>query len=100
VDLFSPYWTPVAPVEAGRNRLTTAGGKQQKAKRRRGRPIDTDLKEEKRIVSAWESGKYNTYAELARELGTTKRVVKLALDRHRQRMNREKKSPRTNSSDE
>ena len=69
-----------------------------KKKSKRGRPIDTDLKADKRIFDAWQSGHFKTYAALAAELYTNKREVELVIDRHRRRLEREAHGRRTNSS--
>lgn len=56
--------------------------------KRRGRPADTDAKEDERIYTAWKTGHYRTYAELAAELRLNKRDVGLAIDRHEKRQKR------------
>jgi len=58
---------------------------------KRGRPVDTDLKADERIMEAWSTGGYNTCEQLAKALGKKKRDVKLALDRHRKRCARRPK---------
>jgi hypothetical protein len=55
---------------------------------RRGRPADTNQKEDRRVADAWRSGAYATYEDLARALNKTKREVELALDRDRKRRNK------------
>ena len=55
-------------------------------KRKRGRKLDTDLKEEKRIADAWQNGQYKTFEECGRALGKTKREIHLAIDNHRHRL--------------
>jgi hypothetical protein len=75
---------------AGENETTAGPGK-------RGRPADSDPNEDKRISDAWDSGSYKTEAELARELGITKRKVTLARDRHRKRQERAQGKRRTKS---
>lgn len=78
----------IAPLPAVLpERAEESGRCQQK---RRGRPADTDPRQDERIHDAWETATYRTYAELANELGKTKREVKLAIDRMRQRRNRSK----------
>jgi hypothetical protein len=50
-----------------------------------GRPPDTDSKKDKRIASAWSTGRHKTYEALGAELGEHPTEVKKALDRHRHR---------------
>jgi|GEM_PF-3806677 len=56
--------------------------------KRRGRKPDTDPKADQRIWEAYEGGGCKTNAECARNLNMTEREVKLARDRHRQRLKR------------
>jgi len=58
-----------------------AGPRRQK----RGRPADTDQKQDRRIVDAWKSGEYKSYEDLARALGLARRDVELACERERKR---------------
>jgi hypothetical protein len=62
-----------------------AGGKQKKLNR--GRPFDTDRKQDKRIWDAWQTRQYAKYADLARNLGMPEREVEKAIDRERKRRN-------------
>jgi hypothetical protein len=59
-----------------------------RANRRRGRPTDTDPEADKRIWEGWRTMSYKTYEELGRTLGMTGRQVRVAIDRHRQRIKR------------
>jgi len=61
-------------------------------RRRGGRPRDTDAKQDKRIADAWQTGRFAGYDDLARELGKTKRDVRMALDRHRKRAGKTRRS--------
>jgi hypothetical protein len=54
--------------------------------KRAGRPTDTDVKEDRRIATAWKTRQYESYEELAAALGKSKSEVKRALDRHRHRV--------------
>lgn len=56
-----------------------------RAKGNRGRKPDTDRNADKHIYDAWKEGHYRTYDECARDLGRSRDVVKLAVDRHRKR---------------
>lgn len=53
--------------------------------KRRGRKPDTDPKEDKRLATTWESGRYRTYAELDNEMNLPKGTSRRAVDRHRHR---------------
>ncbi|HMQ14581.1 MAG TPA: hypothetical protein PKC49_01285 [Phycisphaerae bacterium] len=53
--------------------------------KKRGRKPDTDAKADAKIVEAWNTGRYRTHEELARELGIDARYVRLAKDRQRAR---------------
>jgi hypothetical protein len=55
------------------------------SKRERGRPRDTNLKADNRIFDAWQTNRYRTYAELAKELGLPEAEVRTAIDRQRKR---------------
>jgi hypothetical protein len=66
------------------NEVAIQGGEQPK-RPGRGRPIDTSPQADAKITEAWETGRYQTYDQLAREKGITKRDVKLSIDRHRKR---------------
>jgi len=81
-------------IAAGADRDQAEPGQLEvdKPKRRKpGRPTDTDPKADKRIFDAWNTGQYKTYEDLARKLGLKKRDVKLVIDRHRRRLEREVK---------
>jgi hypothetical protein len=70
----------------GRGAEGGAGSRQRQ--RKRGRPVDTDPKADKRIFDAWSSGSYKTYEELASVLRMNKSAVESAIDRHRKRLKR------------
>ena len=57
-------------------------------RKRRGRPPMYDPKDDQRVLDAWSSGHYRNYADLARELNTTRLEVKRAIDRVRHRASR------------
>lgn len=59
--------------------------KTKKKVKRGGRKQETDPKQDRRIAEAWQTGRYARYEDLAKEEKTTKREVKLAIDRHRHR---------------
>ena len=64
------------------------------SKKKRGRPTDTDSHAaDRRIYEAWQTHQYKTYKELAREKGMDERAIRLALHRHRARLNRSKTTP-------
>jgi hypothetical protein len=65
----------VQPMEA---RSTAQGA-------RKGRPKDTDARQDRRVFDAWQTRAYRTYAELAREMHLTPKEVERALDRERKR---------------
>jgi hypothetical protein len=77
----------VAPLAAAAGNDTQGKGKPggttstAKPKRRGRKP--TNPTDTKRIYEAWATGRYRTVAELARELRTTAKDVKKALDRSR-----------------
>ncbi len=56
------------------------------ATRRRGRPIDTNRKQDWDLAVAWKSGRYETYAVLASAKGLTTKQVRRAIDRERKRV--------------
>lgn len=76
----------LARSNQAKGEVAGAGGK--KPKGRRGRLPHTDTVADRRIAEAWASGNFPTYEELARELNMKTRVVKLALERHRNRQRR------------
>jgi hypothetical protein len=78
---------------ADRNQAGTGQPEGNKGRRRRGRKPDTDPKADKRIADAWETKRFRTYAECARELRITPREVKAALDRHRKRTGSRRRKP-------
>ncbi len=55
--------------------------------KRRGRRPATDSRDDQRIVNAWDTGNFRTYADLGRELHLTTSEVRKAIDRHRKRRN-------------
>jgi hypothetical protein len=63
-----------------------------KPKKKRGRPRDTDPTADERMVDAWKTGQYPTYAALAQVQRTTKHEVEAAIDRHRHRINSRKQA--------
>lgn len=73
----------------------TVGPKGKKAERqvksKRGRKLETDPKEDKRVFEAWQTGRYRKYEDLARELRMTKDQVHNAIDRHRKRAKKPRK---------
>jgi hypothetical protein len=72
--------------ETNQGKRKTAGT--PKSKGQRGRPVDTDPTEDRRIADAWATGSYRTYEECARKLGLGdrgKHIVEAALDRERKR---------------
>jgi len=62
-----------------------------KARRRPGRPLDTDPLEDKRIADAWKTDQYRRYADLARELGKSNQAVADAIERERKRSERRRR---------
>jgi hypothetical protein len=54
--------------------------------KKRGRPVETDLSADKCIYDAWKTYRYETYADLERELKMKKGEVKHAIDRHKKRL--------------
>jgi len=61
----------------------------EKPKNKRGRPSDTNKKEDKNIFQAWETGQYENYEQLANEFHKTKYEIERIIDRHRKRLKRE-----------
>jgi hypothetical protein len=57
----------------------------QARSRKRGRPSDTNVPDDRRVSEAWETGLYESIEALARALGRPKPDVRKALDRHRHR---------------
>jgi hypothetical protein len=74
----SPAMNPAGDQKVGSNQ----------SRRKRGRPRDTNLKEDKRVFDAWQTRQHMTYADLARALGKGEREVKAAIDRERKRRER------------
>ncbi len=65
-------------------RIVATGATKQKRNSRhkvRGRPVDTNLKEDARILDAWSSGSYSTYEELGRAFHKTKYEAERIVDR-------------------
>jgi hypothetical protein len=62
-------------------------GGSSKPTAKRGRKPDPgiDPRRDERIADAWDSGQYENYADLARELAIDRREVGKAIDRHRKR---------------
>jgi hypothetical protein len=58
---------------------------------RRGRPRDTNVEADQRVYDRWQSGCYQSYQDLARELSQPRKQVAAAVDRHRKRKERERK---------
>lgn len=65
------------------------------AKRKRGRPPDTDPKEDKRIYEAWKTGQHKTKPDCDCALGLPAGTTYTACERHRKRLERRNKSRRT-----
>jgi hypothetical protein len=68
----------------------TGRGRGKRLRRKRGRPRATkkDRDRDERIVQAWKTKAYRTYADLGRELGMTRDDVARAIDRARKRPRR------------
>jgi hypothetical protein len=64
----------------------------QSRQRKRGRPVDTDVDADRRLAEAWDSKKFRTHAELAKEKGISRKEVLDALERHRSRRRRGKQA--------
>jgi hypothetical protein len=64
-------------------------------KDKRGRPADTDPKEDKRIFEAWKKRQYKTQADCDRALGLPPGATYAAVERHRKRLDRRSKRRRT-----
>jgi hypothetical protein len=63
----------------------SAQNERQKQPKNRGRKVTHDPKEDKRIVEAWGTRRYSTYAELESTLRLNNGDVKRAIDRDRKR---------------
>jgi hypothetical protein len=86
--------TDQLPSVAETEHLEGTDGKNQGGKAgKRGRPKDTDPKEDKRVYEAWITGQYAKYEDLGRELKQTKLYVKRAIDRHKKRLRDAADSP-------
>jgi hypothetical protein len=85
---------PGAPPEQGEGK-GGAGSTKPTSKRKRGRPVDTDLKRDKQIYDAWKTGRYKRQADCDRELGLSPGETYAACDRHRKRLDRRNKRRRT-----
>lgn len=55
------------------------------SRKKKARKKRSDSNKDKQIFDAWKTGRYNRYAELAREMEIDEEEVKYALDRHRHR---------------
>ena len=82
---------PTQPPPKNQSPEKTELSEKAKAKRKRGRKPDTDLKEEQRIVAAWKTGRHKTYEECASALGRTPREISRAVDNNRHRKRKERK---------
>ncbi|MHB1424910.1 MAG: hypothetical protein ACYC3I_17195 [Gemmataceae bacterium] len=67
-------------------------GPGRRQRKQRGRPRDTDVSADEKVHSAWQSGSYRSYAELASALGLPEREVGRALDRYRKRLSPRKRA--------
>jgi hypothetical protein len=77
-------WELTVEALSDPNFLSHQPGPENRARKKRGgRPVDTDKRLQKRIVEAWDTGRYKRYADLARELGLDEKTVELAIDRDR-----------------
>ncbi|MCY2987129.1 MAG: hypothetical protein NTY19_04575 [Planctomycetota bacterium] len=93
VALYAFRIVPAEPLEIiGEEKATHdsdqglgAGVERWKSARNRGRKIDSDFNEDRRIFEAWKTGRYTIKLDLARELQKSEREVKAAIDRHRHR---------------
>ncbi len=56
------------------------------SRRKKGRPVTTDPKRDKRWYQAWKSGEHKTYADCARALDVPEQELRRAIDRHEKRM--------------
>src|SRR5262249_54435254 len=90
VRVAAPLWRPrqLAGGEVPSQKAQPSG-----ARRRRGRPADTDEKQDKRIWDAWQSKAHKTYRELASALKIPTMQVKAAIERQRKRMERRGGAP-------
>ena len=68
--------------------IAAAGSRRPAAKKKRGRPPDTDRKQDLRWQNAWKSGLYRTFAECAAALGVNTSTIKNACERVRKRQRR------------
>lgn len=66
------------------------GAETRKPRAKRGPKLKTDRKADKRVADAWVTGRYETFADLERELKLSAGSAKRAVDRHRKR----RKSPK------
>lgn len=57
----------------------------KRGQRQRGRKPTTDPAEDAKIANAWNTGRYRTYVELAREIDVDAESVRRAIDRDRHR---------------
>jgi hypothetical protein len=75
-------------IEQGRSAKPQQVKLRSAKKRNRGRPVDTDRKDDKRIYEAWKTRQYKTYADCGQALGKPERETYLAIERHRARLKR------------
>lgn len=59
--------------------------KKKTKRRKRGRPFDTDVKQDRRLYEAWQTGQYRSKQELADAFHLSKKEVVKAIDRERKR---------------
>lgn len=57
-----------------------------KGPKKKGRPRDTDLEQDRRLFELWQSGVDRTYLEFAGKVGKSLDEVIRAIDRHRKRL--------------
>lgn len=82
-------WEPLISSELGQECPEQSGfAVASRSTKPKGRPVDTDPKEDEKLFNAWDMGNYYKYSDLARELGIGKKQVARAIDRHRQRVKR------------
>jgi hypothetical protein len=76
---------------------SSAGQRQIRRKRSVGRPSDTDHTLDRRVCEAWDTERYTTFADLAREFNLPNaRAAELAVGRHRKRIERARKKAAEN----
>ncbi|MEN6404893.1 MAG: hypothetical protein ABFC77_00325 [Thermoguttaceae bacterium] len=87
--------TKPSEVNGGAGSASAKSEDGKPARHERGRPVDTDIKEDKRIYEAWKTGQYKRQSDCDVALGLSAGKTYAACEWHRHRLTRRRKNHRT-----